>query len=80
MHKFKCLGFLSRLDGFVIMYFNLIKTAPKPLTFLKMLIFAFLNPKNCEVIENFSKARLNFSPFKCTYLGENSFQYHKHLD
>ena len=32
----------------------------------------FLNfePNNCEVIENSSKAPLNFSPLKCTYLGE----------
>ena len=27
-------------------------------------------PKNCEVKENSSKAPLNFSPLKCTYLGK----------
>ena len=27
-------------------------------------------PNNCEVIENSSKAPLNFSPLECTYLGK----------
>ena len=28
-------------------------------------------------MENSSKTPLNFSPLQCTYLGKNSFQYHK---
>ena len=31
------------------------------------------------MIENSSKAPFNFSPLECTYLGKNSFQYHKRL-
>ena len=31
------------------------------------------------MIENTSKAPLNFSPLKCTYLDKKSFQYHKRL-
>ena len=30
--------------------------------------------KNWEVIENSSKALLNFSPLECTYMGKSSFQ------
>ena len=41
------------------------------------MIFAFFEPENCEVIQNFSKLPLNFSPLKCTYLGKKIFQYHK---
>ena len=41
--------------------------------------FCIFGPKNLEVIENSSKTPLNFSPLQCTYLGKNSFQYHKGL-
>ena len=44
------------------LYLNLIKTALQTLIFFKKLIFAFFEPKNREVIENFSKTPLNFSP------------------
>ena len=40
------------------LYLNSIKAALKTLIFFKKLIFAFLNPKNREVIENFPKHRL----------------------
>ena len=60
------------------LYLNSIKTALKTLIFFKKLIFAFLNPKNHEVIET-SKTPLSFSPLQCTYLGKKSFRYHKGL-
>ena len=44
--------------------------------FLQKIDFCIFEPKNREVIENSPKTPLNFSPLKCTYLGENSFQYH----
>ena len=61
------------------LYLNLIKTALKTLIFFKNLIFAFFEPKNREVIENSSKTPLNFGSLQYTYLGKNSFQYHKGL-
>ena len=55
---------------------NLRKTALKTLNLLKKNDFSIFEPQNCQVIENSSKAPLNFSPLECTYLGKNSFQYH----
>ena len=46
------------------------KTALKTLIYFKNLIFCIFEPKNCEVIENSSKAPLNFSPLKCKYLAK----------
>ena len=53
------------------------KTALKKAYFLQKFDFCIFEHKNCEVIENSSEAPLNLSPLKCTYLGKNSFQYHK---
>ena len=61
------------------LYLNLIKTALKTLIFFKKLIFALLNPKDREVIEDSSKTPLNFSALQYTYLGKNLFQYHQGL-
>ena len=58
------------------LYLNSIKTALKTRIFFKKIDFCIFEPKNREVIENSSKTPLNFSPLQCTYLGENSFQYH----
>ena len=44
--------------------------------FLQKVDFCIFEPQNREVIENSSKTPLNFSQLQCTYLGENSFQYH----
>ena len=38
--------------------------------FLQKVDFGIFEPKNCEVIENFSKTSLNFSPSQCIYLGK----------
>ena len=48
--------------------------------FLKKKVdFCIFEPKNCEVIENSSKAPLIFSQFERTYLGKKSFQYYERL-
>ena len=44
--------------------------------FIQKFDFCIFEPKNREVIENFSKTPLNFSSLQYTYLGKNSFQYH----
>ena len=76
VHKQKFRGalfFSSQLDRFEITCTSIRK---KPCPQNPYLIFCIFEPKNCEVIEKSSKAPLNFSPLKCTYLGKNSFQYH----
>ena len=45
------------------------KTTLKTLIFLKNDFYIF-EPQNREVIENYFKASLNFSPLKGTYLGK----------
>ena len=63
--------FSSRLDGFEITCTSIRKkTALKTLIYFKNLIFCIFEPKNCEVIENSSKAPFNFSPLKCKYLAK----------
>ena len=44
--------------------------------FLQKVDFCIFVPKNREVIENYFKTPLSFSPLQCTYLGKNSVQYH----
>ena len=61
------------LDEFEITCTSIRKNALKTLILFKILIFISLNRKNCEVIRNFSKAPLNSSSLKCTYLGKNHF-------
>ena len=39
--------------------------------------FCIFEPKNSEVIKNYSKATLNLGLLKCTCLGIHSFQYYK---
>ena len=58
------------------LYLISIKTALKAFVFFKKNDFWIFEPKSRQVIENSSKALLSFSPLQCTYLGENSFQYH----
>ena len=70
----------SQPNGFVITtHFNSIKKTALNAYFLQKVDFCIFEPKNREPIENSSKAPLNCSPFKCTYLGKISFQYHKRL-
>ena len=38
--------------------------------FLQKIDFCIFEPQKSELIENSSKASLNFSPLKCTYLGK----------
>ena len=57
------------------LYLNL-KNCTQNANFLQKVDFCIFEPQNREVIENSSKTPLNFSPLQCTYLGENSFQYH----
>ena len=72
---FRGLVFFSNwLDGFEITCTSIRKNALKTLIVFKNLIFCIFEPKNCEVIVNFFKEPLNFSPLKCTYFGKNSFQ------
>ena len=47
--------------------------------FLQKFDFCIFEPKNRELIENSSKTPLNFGSLQYTYLGKNSFQYHKGL-
>ena len=63
--------FLSnQLDRLVITsHFNSIKTVLNAY-FLQKVDFLHYEPKNRELIENSSKAPLNCSPLKCTYLGK----------
>ena len=49
------------------------KTTLKTLIFLKNDFFYIFEPQNREVIENYFKALLNFSPLKGTYLGKIHF-------
>ena len=44
--------------------------------FLQKFDFCIFEPKNREVIENFSKTPLNVGSLQYTYLGKKSFQYH----
>ena len=78
VHQQKIRGlvfFSGRLDGFKITCTSIWKkNCTQNPYFLQKFDFCIFEPKNCEVIEKTSKAPINFSPFKCTYLSENSFQ------
>ena len=76
--KFKCFGFFFFKSSRQVcnrLYFNSIKLHSKRL-FSSKKWFSHFWTQNCEEIENSSKAPLSLSPLKCTYLGENTFQYH----
>ena len=78
MQKFRGLVFSSWRDGVEITCtLNRKKDCTQNPYFLKTFDFCIFQPKICGVIENYSKAPPNFRPLKCTYLGENSFQYHE---
>ena len=64
---------MSARSVFNHLYFILKKNVLKILVFLKKIVLCNFEPKNCEMIENSSKAPLNFSPLKFTYLGKNYF-------
>ena len=46
------------------------KNCTQTLIFFKKLMYAFLNTKNREVIENSPQTPLNFRTLQCTYLGK----------
>ena len=62
-----------KLDGFEIICTSIKKKCTQNPYFLQKFEFCIFELKNCEVIENSFKALLNFSPFKCTYLGKGNF-------
>ena len=52
----------------------LLLNKPTLKTFIFLIFFFYIfEPKNCEVIENYFKASLNFSRLKGTYLGKIHF-------
>ena len=67
--------FSSGLDGFEITCTSIRKKCTQNPYFLHKFDFCIFEPKNCDVINNSSKAPLNFSPYQCTYmyLGKNHF-------
>ena len=78
VHKQKFRGlmfFSSRLAGFEITCTSIRKKCPQNPFILHKFDFCTFEPEYCEVIENSFKAPFtcNFSPLKCTYLGQHSF-------